>query len=252
MLTIFRYSYPPPNPIVLCNIAHTLVAVPKFYTQVLHLMNKMNLPCPFGPLSGEPPLCQEAKNISNVFNIEKQKKQMENNQRNEFIKSQDKQVNSCETSDSESELESDEDKMSINKNALIQPPKRPLKPKPKKVPKRPKLEALKQSLIRSKENIPKVAKESSLSVQEVFENPNIPEKKKLSVNVQSKSSVMLDTPETEKGRDDAPISEGFGKIYPQFKEASSHKTSTPSPFITVEELSANRVEESGKLHKIIN
>lgn len=37
----------------LYNIA--LVAVPSFYVQVLHLMNKMNLPAPFGPRLNPPP-----------------------------------------------------------------------------------------------------------------------------------------------------------------------------------------------------
>lgn len=43
----FKYQYPPPTVQVLTNIAKVLASVPKFYTQVLHLMNKMNLPCPF-------------------------------------------------------------------------------------------------------------------------------------------------------------------------------------------------------------
>eukprot|EP00743_Colponemidia_sp_Colp-15_P008520 GILK01009268.1.p1 GENE.GILK01009268.1~~GILK01009268.1.p1 ORF type:complete len:187 (+),score=19.37 GILK01009268.1:40-561(+) len=43
------YKYPPPNPIILNNISHALANVPRFYVQVLHLMNKMNLPPPFGP-----------------------------------------------------------------------------------------------------------------------------------------------------------------------------------------------------------
>lgn len=43
-----KYQYPPPDKQILINITKILVSVPKFYTQVLHLMNKMNLPCPFG------------------------------------------------------------------------------------------------------------------------------------------------------------------------------------------------------------
>uniref|UniRef100_A0A146KST9 RNA-binding region-containing protein 3 n=1 Tax=Lygus hesperus TaxID=30085 RepID=A0A146KST9_LYGHE len=42
-----RYQYPPPSTQVLRNICKALAKVPKLYTQVLHLMNKMNLPCPF-------------------------------------------------------------------------------------------------------------------------------------------------------------------------------------------------------------
>ncbi|XP_077992437.1 RNA-binding region-containing protein 3-like [Glandiceps talaboti] len=51
-----KYHYPPPCRETLINIIHTLSSVPKFYMQVLHLMNKMNLPAPFGPVTAEPPL----------------------------------------------------------------------------------------------------------------------------------------------------------------------------------------------------
>lgn len=42
-----KYSYPGPNRATINNIAHALASVPKFYTQVLHLMNRMNFPPPF-------------------------------------------------------------------------------------------------------------------------------------------------------------------------------------------------------------
>ncbi|CEG70204.1 hypothetical protein RMATCC62417_06143 [Rhizopus microsporus] len=45
-----RYLYPDPTPEILTNITHAIGSVPRLYTQVLHLMNKMNLPPPFGPL----------------------------------------------------------------------------------------------------------------------------------------------------------------------------------------------------------
>jgi len=42
-----EYRYPPPNRTILDNIQHAMAGVPIFYQQVLHLMNKMNLPTPF-------------------------------------------------------------------------------------------------------------------------------------------------------------------------------------------------------------
>lgn len=45
-----KYSYPKANRATIGNIAHALASVPKFYTQVLHLMNKMNLPAPFSSI----------------------------------------------------------------------------------------------------------------------------------------------------------------------------------------------------------
>lgn len=47
-----RYSYPDPDPHVLSNIANALACNRKFYYQVLHLMNRMNLPAPFDPVDG--------------------------------------------------------------------------------------------------------------------------------------------------------------------------------------------------------
>lgn len=42
-----RYKYPRPTREIIDSICVALESVPKFYTQVLHLMNKMNLPPPF-------------------------------------------------------------------------------------------------------------------------------------------------------------------------------------------------------------
>ncbi|XP_025193071.1 RNA-binding protein 40-like [Melanaphis sacchari] len=49
-----HYSYPDPNPYILSNIANALAYNQKFYYQVLHLMNRMNLPAPFEPVIGNP------------------------------------------------------------------------------------------------------------------------------------------------------------------------------------------------------
>lgn len=52
-----KYAYPRANVATINNIAHALASVPKFYTQVLHLMNKMNLPPPFSN-QPDPPVLQ--------------------------------------------------------------------------------------------------------------------------------------------------------------------------------------------------
>ncbi|KAK8928420.1 hypothetical protein KSP39_PZI017606 [Platanthera zijinensis] len=51
-----EYAYPLPDGNILTNIVNALIAVPHFYTQVLHLMNKMNLPAPFRMALPTPPL----------------------------------------------------------------------------------------------------------------------------------------------------------------------------------------------------
>ncbi|KAL8002127.1 putative RNA recognition motif domain, nucleotide-binding alpha-beta plait domain superfamily [Plasmopara halstedii] len=44
---LLAYKYPKATESIVCNIANALIALPRFYTQVLHLMNKMHLPPPF-------------------------------------------------------------------------------------------------------------------------------------------------------------------------------------------------------------
>lgn len=44
-----KYRYPRPTREIIDSICVALESVPKFYTQVLHLMNRMNLPPPFTP-----------------------------------------------------------------------------------------------------------------------------------------------------------------------------------------------------------
>ena len=48
-----RYRYPDPTPEILNNMMHAIATVPRLYVQTLHLMNKMNLPPPFGPIQNE-------------------------------------------------------------------------------------------------------------------------------------------------------------------------------------------------------
>jgi len=43
------YFYPIIDETILKNINNALLSLPSFYTQVLHLMNKMSLPCPMIP-----------------------------------------------------------------------------------------------------------------------------------------------------------------------------------------------------------
>ncbi|KAI7905026.1 uncharacterized protein BX663DRAFT_501407 [Cokeromyces recurvatus] len=43
-----KYYYPDPTPAILTNMMYAIGSVPRLYTQVLHLMNKLNMPPPFG------------------------------------------------------------------------------------------------------------------------------------------------------------------------------------------------------------
>ncbi|KAK4769870.1 hypothetical protein SAY87_030402 [Trapa incisa] len=74
-----EYAYPPPDGNIISNIANALIAVPRFYTQVLHLMNKMNIPAPFRmalptihvpPAAPEPPPPPAPLSISTKHSLE--------------------------------------------------------------------------------------------------------------------------------------------------------------------------------------
>lgn len=118
---MLRYAYPPPSPSTVANIATMLISVPKFYNQVLHLMNKMNLPAPFGPLLPQPPMMQH------VYAM------------HQCLAPQEDAEEEPESSEEESEMESDGDS-----SALLASRQVPLPQKRKKAPKvkRPKLQKL--------------------------------------------------------------------------------------------------------------
>uniref|UniRef100_A0A2K6BDQ4 RNA-binding region-containing protein 3 n=1 Tax=Macaca nemestrina TaxID=9545 RepID=A0A2K6BDQ4_MACNE len=54
-----KYMYSPPSSTILANRVNALASMPKFYVQVLHLMNKMNLPTPFRPITVRPPMYED-------------------------------------------------------------------------------------------------------------------------------------------------------------------------------------------------
>ena len=116
----FEYMYPAPSVSILTNIANALASVPKFYVQVLHLMNKMNLPAPFGAVTATPPL-PLGEPIEEVKPFEP-----------DILEEEEMDVSSTE----ESEIESDEEggtKVAVPKL------KRPARPSHKKA-KRPKIQ----------------------------------------------------------------------------------------------------------------
>lgn len=126
---MLTYAYPPATPSTVANIAAMLLSVPKFYTQVLHLMNKMNLPAPFGPPMPQPP------GVQSVFTA------------NPGVVSDETRLTAAEivvgdheSSLEESEMESDEEDVASMRHLVqtVVPQKR----KPKTQLRRPKLQKL--------------------------------------------------------------------------------------------------------------
>lgn len=95
-----QYKYSAPTKGTLIRISIQLLKEPAFYTQVLHLMNRMNLPPPFEELESEFPALKE------VYNIEKYK--------DIFLKEniydkENEDVCNEESDEEESEIESNEE-----------------------------------------------------------------------------------------------------------------------------------------------
>ncbi|KAH9498105.1 RNA-binding region-containing protein 3 [Bulinus truncatus] len=148
-----RYLYPPPTQSILSNIVHALAAVPKFYVQVLHLMNKMDLPAPFGPVTLAPPVCRDVQAQVPPDDVDQ------------------KEMDIC--SDTESELDSGDEigrqAKAVEERAL----KRPQRSLRKRAAKRPKLSDLQDN---SDVIIPTSA---PVQVNEVFEQVSSALSKKL-------------------------------------------------------------------------
>ncbi|XP_050023028.2 RNA-binding region-containing protein 3-like [Dermacentor andersoni] len=130
---MLTYAYPPASPAIVANIAAMLLSVPKFYTQVLHLMNKMNLPAPFGPPMPQPPMMQQSLPVNPGLATSE-------TQPTASAAAAEASGGDHESSLEESEMESDED--DAFQRAQLQQSVIPKKRKAKTQLKRPKLQKL--------------------------------------------------------------------------------------------------------------
>ncbi|CAG2057474.1 unnamed protein product [Timema podura] len=224
-----KYQYYPPTQAILVNISRTLAAVPKFYTQVLHLMNKMNLPSPFEPcFFPETYLPGGFKEHSEIVDVG------ETNQHNE-------------SSEEESEIESDEEGPKGPKDII--PEKRTLPQKKKRV-KRPKLIQLTQIL-------PTATSKSVMKPEEVFEKPQAePVQRKIELRLPPEAISAISAETVQEDMSDCHG--GFGLMFPTHQEAAKDQTvcleedkdiaSDSSSVITLDQLAANRISTRDQRH----
>ena len=107
-----KYSYPPPSVSILTNIANALATVPKFYVQVLHLMNRFNLPAPFGEVTPTPPL---PDNLPPPLPVEPEIRPAETGNNIEQDTEEIEEAEMAISSSEESELESSDDGEAVKK-----------------------------------------------------------------------------------------------------------------------------------------
>ncbi|KAK8740979.1 hypothetical protein OTU49_002806 [Cherax quadricarinatus] len=245
-----RYVYPPPSPSVIANIAQTLVVVPKFYTQVLHLMNKMNLPTPFESVTKITPLYAKVLNLMGYhINSKEEESALNGNEENIFneglnsnegVHHEDKEnykSDEEDTSETESELESEGNDSMDKQQKTPLPIKRKLKPR-NVINKKPKLSLLKQTCVSHPRN------SESTSVKDVFEASESLGAKKLQMRLEG---TVLPQAQLEERNCSQPG--GFGKI-----ESSTDSRVTAddmvewkrasTKYITKEDLQANMVSKA--------
>ena len=201
-----KYTYPKPNRATINNIAHALASVPKFYTQVLHLMNKMNLPPPFSDVPDPPRI--SLRHMPPILTPA-------------AVKSHVVVPTVTKEESSESELESDPE--TFVKNDII-PLKRTVRQK--KVVKRPKF--IKPSTRPPTSNV-----KHTETTETVFEKTDIQSRKiemKISAHLEQRLSEALSTDAPRTSEDSTDVQHG-----------DNDKTEKPL-IITDEELENNRVQ----------
>lgn len=236
-----KYLYPKPNRATINNIAHALASVPKFYTQVLHLMNKMNLPPPFSNIPDPPEMAlqkQQQQHHHQQLQLQQQQQQQQLQQQQQTPVSNQLQSpstsNAVVHSTSESELESDPDDKQTRE---IIPMKR-TKAQRKSV-KKPKF--IKPPVV-----VP-TTKPAPPSAEEVFEKVDLQNQKKIEVKVCESLQPKTNTTQEES-------IESFGIIQSQRQDVSDDEEmkeeqeeedeeddTSMDKVITEEELAANRI-----------
>ncbi|XP_043941975.1 RNA-binding region-containing protein 3 isoform X2 [Protopterus annectens] len=241
-----KYHYPPPTNMILTNIANALAGVPKFYVQVLHLMNKMNLPAPFGLVTACPPVfVPEPPPPIPPMPPEHPPLPLEE---------EEMEVSSEAESEYESGDEEEKERVARIMEMANLPAKLPLSKKQPRKRKRPKIKDLL--------TVPKPPSQSSthtvLTPSDVFEQPQPQGPRKIEFHIPADVPVLLERQEDGKNvlhfmfKADKTIPEpnecsGFGKIYPtpisDDKCIEEEEDDLPSEFISRREL------EKGKISK---
>ncbi|XP_035729320.1 RNA-binding region-containing protein 3-like [Vespa mandarinia] len=242
-----KYKYAPPTKNTLLRIIIQLLKEPAFYTQVLHLMNRMNLPPPFEELEAEFPILKEIYDIElykdilgeDIFESVKGKGFSQNNKKEK------------ETDEEESEIESDED---TNVKSLQNVPIKRKCLQSKKRLKIPKF------INPAKQPTALTSIQKTIRPEDMFESVQLGESKSLKIELKTVDKLLegVDVLSEHKRDNILETQSGFGLMFPtkniehakqnikHFCEESLEKSSEqplekPSDFITKEELASNRI-----------
>jgi len=209
-----QYVYPAPTITILTNIANAMAAVPRFYVQVLHLMNKMNLPAPFGLQTLTPPIPEGLPPPLPPETVKPPEPDVLDREDMEFSSSE------------ESELESDTE--NVQKVSETEPVKRPRKREHQSRRKKLRLQIQMQAQMQAITGIMQKPAAPAQNVEDVFEQPQPAAVKKIAIkkigNEASSSQPDMVASENQSEQDESAETEtpvvvgGFGKIHPERKE----------------------------------
>lgn len=217
-----KYLYPKPNRTTINNIAHALAAIPKFYTQVLHLMNKMNLPPPFSNIPDPPEQAIQQQH----FHHHRQQAPLP-----QPGPPPKQEIPLPPKSSSESELESDPDEPKSSQDNII--PMKRTKPQSTKSVKKPKF-------IKPPTVVP--TGKPTQNTEEVFEKVDLQNQKKIEVIRVSSENLEPKIEETEQQMESFGVMPSQRQKSPKQEDANSEQDETmENRIITEEELSANRI-----------
>ncbi|KAK5605915.1 RNA-binding region-containing protein 3, partial [Crenichthys baileyi] len=244
-----KYLYPPPSNSILTNITHALIAVPKFYVQVLHLMNKMNLPCPFGPVTARPPMFELLRPAPPI--------PMPPPLPPDYPPLPEEELERSGEEESEYESGDDEDKERIVRlmGLVNQACKRPLRPKTASKRKKPKIKDLLYT--------PKPDSQSApvLQPSDVFENPNPAGPKKIEFHISSEVAAVVEGSQPDvDGKDEnesasgssnqeMAVAEGFGKLYPSAQSNQQQEEHSDDEQDLMSDVISRKELEKGRLSK---
>ncbi|XP_053989021.1 RNA-binding region-containing protein 3 isoform X2 [Hylaeus volcanicus] len=228
-----QYKYLPPTKSTLIRIAIQLVKEPAFYTQVLHLMNKMNLPPPFEELEAEFPL------LKDVYNLEKYKNIFEKGSLNdkEYEDSCNKEEEEEEEEEEESEIESDEENSATQLVEII-----PVKRKSQQSTKRLKIPKFVNP---AKQIAATTSTQKVVKPEDMFEPVQRSEAKNLKIELKTVETLLDVSSREDNVVTENTVDGGFGLMFPLPKNPETVEDESTENIqqevITSKELADNKI-----------
>lgn len=271
-----RYKYAPPTRSTLIRIAVQLLKEPAFYTQVyqlqfiamnlllidvslqvLHLMNRMNLPPPFEELETEFPMLKEA------YNMEKYKDILgKSSLRGKGMEGSELVASFClpslnisvfnllyatdsyeeRSEEEESEIESNEDDSTRPLEIIPVKRKRPQSTKRLKIPK---------FVNPAKQIVPSSSTQKVVKPEDMFESIQRTETKNLKIELKTVDKLLDASNREDVAATESATDGGFGLIFPPSKDLKADENDegamrTQQEVITSKELAENKISANGK------